>query len=98
MNNYSTSYDYSYEYASPSTYFDSPLLPPPCPVHSPYNFYTSLSMNLSPFSHTYYQQQQQSQVYPIPPVQQRMYFFFFQILANINQATRWSSINNFRIH
>jgi len=74
MNDYSTSYDYSFEYSSPSTttYFYSPLVPPPCPVHSPYIFYTSSSMNLSPISYTYYQQQQ-PQVYSPPPVQQRMY-------------------------
>ncbi len=79
MNHYSTSYDYSYEYSSPtaSTYFNSPYLPPPpaCPVHSPYDFYTSLSMNLSPYSQNYYQPQQ-TQVYPTPPVQQRMYSIF----------------------
>lgn len=77
MNTYSTPYDYSYEYSSPSTssYFNSPLLQPPCPVHSPYHFYTSLSMNLSPCSHNYYPQQ--SQVYSTPPVQQRMYSIFF---------------------
>jgi hypothetical protein len=74
MNDYSTSYDYSFEYSSPSTftYFYSPLLPPTCPLHSPHIFYTSSSMNLSPLSYTYYQQQE-PQVYSPPPVRQRMY-------------------------
>lgn len=76
MNNYSTSYDYSFEYSSPSTstYYYSPLLQPSCPVHSSNFMYSSSpSMNISPLSYNY---QQQSQVYsppPPPPVQQRTY-------------------------
>jgi hypothetical protein len=74
-NNYSTSYDYSFEYSSPSTYFYSPLLPTACPVHLPHIYYptTSSSMNISPLSYNYYQPPPQSQVYSPPPVQQRMY-------------------------
>ncbi len=74
MNDYSTSYNYSFESSSPSTftYFYAPLLPPTCPLHSPHIFYTSPSMNLSPLSYTYYQQQE-PQVYSPPLVQQRMY-------------------------
>ncbi|UJR25267.1 hypothetical protein I4U23_006619 [Adineta vaga] len=69
MNNqYFPSYDYSFEYSSPSTstYYGSPFIPSTCPLHSPQTFYTSTisPMNLSPMPYTYQQpQQSQTRVY-----------------------------------
>lgn len=81
INEYSTSYDYSYNYISPpttSSFTYSPMAPTSCPVHSPYNFYTTVpSMNVSPLSYSYYPQEQQpvpTQVYFSSPVEQSMYF------------------------
>ncbi len=81
FNDYTPSYNYSFQYSSPSTstYCSSPLFlpPPPCPVHSPRIFCTSTpsSMNVSSIPYNYYQEQQ-SQVNS-PSVQQRMYQTFF---------------------
>jgi hypothetical protein len=83
LNDYSTPYNYSFQYSSPSTppYFYSPMLLPSCPVHSSQIFYTSSpsSMNISPLPYNYYQQQSEVNS---PPVQQRMYQIFFLITIN----------------
>lgn len=78
MDNYASSYHYSYETSSPTPYYYSPMFPTSCPLHSPYNFYTTTSSptsnNLSPFSFTYVQPTEMySSPTPLPPVQQRMY-------------------------
>lgn len=68
---YAPSHHYTYDTSSPSTYYYSPMFPSSCPLHSPYNFYSTTSptsVNTSSFSFSY---AQPTEMYPSPPVQQR---------------------------